>query len=196
MNKNIWHIAPIELYIISQIRIIRLELGVTAQEISLYLNKNSRYIGHMESSANNSKYSDEILSEIAVFFTKKAKDLQNSFKKSGDNTIIKTDYSIYDFYPKDVLSDEKVVKKIDPIPKGSGPTVTLNAIIEFTDFFKKARTLKEIVEKCNDVQNENWQASDFTRPLERVVKGNNKRLEIILKDGLNTYILAKKQKKV
>lgn len=196
MNKNVWYIAPIELYIIVQIRKIRLELGITAQEISLYLNKSSRYIGHMESSANNSKYSDEILSEIAVFFTKKAKELQSSFKESGDNTNIKTDYTIYDFYPKDILSDEKVVKEINPIPDGSGPTVTLNALIEFTDFFKKGRILKEIVDKCNEVQKENWQASDFTRPLERAVKGNSKRLEVILKDGLNTYILAKKQKKV
>src|SRR5690606_22271034 len=150
----------------------------------------------IESSAHNAKYNDEILSQIALYFTQIAKEKQQEFLNAGDPTSIKTEYTIYDFYPKEILSDEKVIKEIPGIPEGSGPASTLNALIEATDFFKTARTLKEIVLKANEVQNKNWEASDFTRPLERAVKGTNKRLEIILDgNGLNTYILARKQKK-
>lgn len=195
MAKTIWYLAPIELYLIIRIRIIRLELGVTAKEVSLFLKKNPKYIGHIESSAHNAKYSDEILSSVALYLTERARSKQKELIKENDNNIIQTDYTIHDFYPTEILGDEKVVKKIDPIPPGSGPTVTLNALIEATNFFKTARTLKEIVAKANKVQNQNWEASNFTQPLENAVKGKNKRLEVVLKDGLNTYILAKKQKK-
>lgn len=195
MNKNTWFLFPIELYIITEIRKIRLELDISAEDISKELGKNEKYIGHMESGGNNSKYSDDILSKIAVYFTETAKSRQEELTESGDNSTIKTEYTIHDFYPRDILSDEKVVKEIPPIPPGSGPASTLNALIELTDFFKTAKTLKEIVSKASEVQHQNWEASDFTRPLERAVKEKNKRLDIVLKDGLNTYILAKKPKK-
>ncbi|TJZ53784.1 hypothetical protein FAZ15_17315 [Sphingobacterium olei] len=195
MNKNTWFIFPIELYIIIQIRKIRLELDISGEDISDYLEKNEKYIGHMESAGNNSKYNDEILSQIAIYFTKIANERQKELLKLKDHTIIKTEYTIHDFYPTEILSNEKVIKEIPPIPSGSGPAPTLNALIEATDFFKKARTLNEIVTKANEVQNENWEASDFTRPLDRAVKGKNQRLKIILNEsGLNTYILTKKSK--
>ena len=197
MAKKIWHLAAIELFIIVRIRLIRLELGVTGEEISEFLGKNEKYIGNIESGAHNAKYNDEILSSIALYLTERAKEKQEEFIKENDNTIIKTEYTIHDFYPTEILSDQKVIKEIPPIPPGSGPAPTLNALIEATAFFKIARPLKEIVNKANKVQNQNWEASDFTRPLERAVKGKNKRLEVILNDsGLNTYILPKKQKKV
>jgi len=196
MEKNNWFLMPIELYIIIKIRAIRLDLGITAEEISLFLEKNPKYIGHIESNAHNAKYNDEVLSSIALYLTERAKEKQKEFIKENDSTIIKTEYNIYDFYPTEILSDEKVIKEIPPIPSGSGPTPTLNALIEATDFFKKARTLKEIVEKANKEQSQNWEASNFTRSLERAVKGKNKRLKVILNDnGLNTYILLKKPKK-
>lgn len=194
MIKKVWYLSPIELYIIIQVRITRLELNISAGDISLYLKKNLKYIGNIESSAHNSKYSDEILSLIAKFFSDKAKEKQKELSNSEDNALIKTEYTIYDFYPTEVLSDEKVVKEIPPIPKGSGPVITLNALIESSDFFKKAKAVNEIVDKCNKIQNQNWAAKDFTKALERAVKGNNKRLDVVLKDGLNTYILAKQKK--
>ncbi len=67
--------------------------------------------------------------------------------------------------------------------------------MEDQTFFRKAKTLNEIVIKANEVQNQNWEAKDFTRPLERAVKGNGKRLKIVLKGDLNTYILVSKHKK-
>lgn len=195
MAEKKWYLAPVELYLILVVRSIRLELGISGEEISKHLKMNKKYIGNIESSAHNAKYNDEILSSIALYFTQIAKEKQNELSKR-DHELIKTDYTIYDFYPAEILSDEKVIKKIDPIPIGSGPTGTLNALIESTNFFKTAKALNEIVAKANKVQNQNWEASNFTQPLENAVKGKNKRLDIILKDGLNTYILAKKQKKV
>lgn len=196
MNKNTWYLFPIELYIIIAVRNIRFELGISGEDISEHLEKNDKYIGHMESAGNNSKYNDEILSEIAVYFSQIAKIRQQELKDSGDNSIIKTEYTIYDFYPTEILSNDKVLKEIPPIPPGVGPAPTLNALIEDQTFFKKAKTLNEIVIKANEVQHQKWEAKDFTRPLERAVKGKNKRLEVILKRDLNTYILANKQKKV
>jgi len=196
MATNNWFLFPIELYLIIQVRLIRLDLNIVAEELSNFLKKGEKYIGHIESSAHNSKYNDQILSEIAVYFSQIAKIRQQELKDSGDSTIIKTEYTIYDFYPKEVLSNDKVLKEIPPIPPGIGPAPTLNALIEDPTFFKRARTLNEIVNKANEVQHQKWEAKDFTRPLERAVKGKNKRLEVILKGDLNTYILANKQKKV
>ncbi len=192
MNKHIWYLSPIELYIIIQVRKIRLDLDIPAEAISRFLKKNEKYIGHMESAGNNSKYTDEILSLIAVYFTLRAKEKQKELIEANDNTIIQTEYTIHDFYPTEILGDEKVVKKIDPIPPGSGPTITLNALIESTDFFKKARTVNEIVTECNALQNQNWKANSFSQPLASAVK--RKQLVIILENGLNTYIKPKKRK--
>ncbi|PRD56708.1 hypothetical protein [Sphingobacterium gobiense] len=197
MEKKTWYLSPIELFIITTIRSIRLELGITGEEISTFLKKNPKYIGHIESNAHNGKYSDEVLSNVAIYITEKAKEKQKELIDNNDITVIKTEYTIHDFYPVEILSDEKIIKKIDPIPTGSGPTGTINALIEATNFFRKAKTLAEVVAKANKVQDQNWEASNFTQVLENAVKGKNKRLEVILNDsGLNTYILPKKQKKV
>jgi len=196
MNKNTWYLFQIELYIIIAVRTIRFELGISGEDISEHLEKNEKYIGHMESAANNSKYNDEVLSEIAIYFSEIAKIKQQELKDSGDSSIIKTEYTIYDFYPSEILSNDKVLKEIPPIPPGIGPAPTLNALIEDQTFFKKAKSLNEIVIKANEVQNQNWEAKDFTRPLDRAVKGRSKRLKVVLKGDLNTYILIGKQKKV
>ncbi|MGJ1325582.1 hypothetical protein [Sphingobacterium multivorum] len=195
MATNIWFLFPIELYLIIQVRRIRLDLNIVAEELSNFLKKGEKYIGHIESRAHNSKYNDEILNEIAIYFSQIAKMRQQELKDSGDSSIIKTDYRIYDFYPAEILSNDKVLKEVPPIPPGAGPAPTLNALMEDQTFFRKAKTLNEIVIKANEVQNQNWEAKDFTRPLERAVKGNGKRLKIVLKGDLNTYILVSKHKK-
>lgn len=193
MSNKIWYLFPIELYIIIQVRKIRLDLNITTKEISDYLNRNEKYIGHMESAANNSKYNDEVLNDIAIYFTLKASELQQKYNTENNGLKIKTEYTIYDFYPNEILDDNKVIKTIPPIPEGSGPTGTLNALIESTDFFAVYRTLKEIVEKANEVQKQTWEGSNFTQPLENAVK--NKRLSLTITNGLNSYTLAKIQKK-
>lgn len=41
--------------------------------------------------------------------------------------------------------------------------------------------------KSNELQNQTWEAKDFTRPLHRAVRGPNKSLIVVLnKQGLNT----------
>lgn len=184
-------ISPIQLYSLIAVRRIRLHYGISAQELAKGIGKSINYIGTMENEQNEGGYNDTVLTEIAQYISAKIKEYPESLLEIKG----KMEYSIYDFYPSEILSDEKVVKKIDPIPLGSGPTGTLNALIESTNFFKTAKTLKEIVTKANKVQNQNWEPSNFTQPLENAVKGKNKRLDVILKDGLNTYTLAKKQKK-
>ncbi|VTR43687.1 hypothetical protein [Sphingobacterium thalpophilum] len=185
-------ISPIQLYNINAVRRIRIHFNLSASQLSKGIGKSANYIGTMENEQNEGSYSDEVLSEIVLYINKLITEnpaLELEFEG-------KTHYTIYDLYPSDVLSNEKVVKKVDPIPLGSGPTVTLNAMIESTDFFKSPRTLKEIVEESNKVQNRNWVLQDFTQPLENAVKGRNKRLKVVLKGDVNTYILINKQKKV
>lgn len=185
-------ISPIQLYNITAVRRIRLYYGISAQDLSLGIGKSPNYIGTMENEQIEGSYSDTILTQIAQY-------INDIIKNHPDRALEikgKTNYTIYDFYPTEILSNEKVIKKVDPIPYGSGPTITLNSLIESTDFFKKARTLNEIVAKSNAVQNKKWVAQDFTQPLENAVKGKNKRLDVVLKDGLNTYTLTRKQKKV
>ncbi|MFC7523138.1 hypothetical protein ACFQRK_04250 [Parapedobacter sp. GCM10030251] len=184
-------ISPIQLYSLIAVRRIRLHYGISAQNLAIGIGKSINYIGTMENEQVAGGYDDTVLTDIAKYISDKVKSLPESELEIKG----KRDYTIYDFYPAEILSDEKVIKQIDPIPPGSGPSVTLNALIESSNFFKKARMLNEIVEKCNSIQNQNWTSNDFTQQLDRATKAGNKKLEIVLKDGLNTYILAKKQKK-
>ncbi|PRD54699.1 hypothetical protein [Sphingobacterium gobiense] len=187
------YISPIQLYNLTTIRRIRLHYGISAQDLSLGIGKSINYIGTMENEQTAGSYDDTIMTEIAQCITEKIKDYQNEELEIST----KREYNIYDFYPTEILSDEKVVKSIAPIPNSYGPSPTLNALIEFSNFFSQPRTLNDIVEKCNSIQNQNWVSNDFTKQLSRATKGKNKRLEVILNSsGLNTYILPKKQKKV
>ena len=186
------YISPIQLYNLTTIRRIRLHYGISAQDLSRGIGKSINYIGTMENEQTAGSYDNTIMTEIAQYITEKIKDYQNAELEIST----KRQYNIYDFYPNEILSDERIVKSIPPIPNGYGPSATLNALIEFSDFFKKPRTLNEIVEKCNSIQNQRWISNDFTQQLSRATKGVRKRLEIVLKDGLNTYILPKMQKNV
>lgn len=191
MSKSIF-IFPVQLYNIKAVRRIRIHFNISAKELSEGINKSANYVGTMENDQSEGSYGDTVLSDIIAYINRFiSEDSSLELEAEGKNH-----YTIYDLYPSEILSNEKIIKKIDPIPIGSGPTITLNAIIESTVFFKKARTLKEIVEECNRIQSKDWILQDFTQPLENAVKGNNKRLDVILKDGLNTYILIKKPKKV
>ncbi|WP_270090344.1 hypothetical protein [Sphingobacterium sp. SYP-B4668] len=181
---TIEYLSPLDLYIIIKVKFYRLELGISPKELSIHLDRNKNYIGNIESSAHNGKYNDSVLNHIAAYFAHKAKERQSPSK---------VEFSIHDFYPTDILSDNRVIKAIPYILNESGPTGTLNSLIESTDFFKTKRTLKEIVEKANEVQNQTWEGSNFTQPLENAVK--NKRLNLTISDGLNSYKLAKIQKK-
>ena len=45
MNKE-WYLTPYELLTIITVRTIRLSLGISGEELSLYLGKSKKYIGH------------------------------------------------------------------------------------------------------------------------------------------------------
>ncbi|MFD2555239.1 hypothetical protein [Sphingobacterium tabacisoli] len=181
---NIEYLSPLDLYIIIKVKFYRLELGIPPKELSSHLDRNKNYIGNIESSAHNGKYNDSVLNDIAAYFTQKAKERKSTSK---------VEFSIHDFYPTDILSDNRVIKDIPHILSESGPTGTLNSLIESTDFFKTKKTLKEIVKKANEVQNQTWKGSNFTQPLENAVK--SERLTLTIIDGLNSYTLTKNKKK-
>lgn len=171
-------ITPTQQYNIDSIRRIRLELDIVSEELSLISSpsKHLKYIGNIESSRGKGFYTDAAMVKIASYFSKVAKERQKELIESGSNDRIKTEYSIRDFYPPKPLEDKLQIKTSIPIPKGVGPTVTLNAVIETEDFFDRERTLKEIVSYCNKFDNKNWKESDFTATLERAVgKGKLKK---------------------
>lgn len=192
---NIWYLTPFELLTIIIIRNIRLELGISGDELSLYLDKSKKYIAVIESAASYSKYTEDILPQIAIYFTKIAKEIEH--KLGGENLPVnfKTEYSILDLQPSEILDRDKVVKEIPPIPEGTGSSATLNAVIETTDFFDTARALQEIVDYCNKLQKQNWEGSDFTAALSRATKEKNKRLDVKLVNKINTYIVYKPKTK-
>ncbi|WP_343566106.1 hypothetical protein [Sphingobacterium sp.] len=193
--ENIWYLTPFELLTIIIVRNIRLELGISGEELSLYLDKSKKYIAVIESAASYSKYTEEMLLKIAIYFTEIAKEIES--KHGGENlpANFKNEYSILDLQPSEILERDKVVKEIPSIPEGTGSSATLNAVIETSDFFDTARTLQEIVDYCNKLQNQNWKGSDFTAALSRATKKKNKRLEVKLVNEINTYIIYKSKTK-
>lgn len=186
-----WLLTPYELFTIIIVRNTRLDLNITAQELSEFLKKSAKYIGNIESAKSNSKYTEEVLFQIAIYFTIKAKEIEREHGKEILPVNFKTEYSILDLQPSEILDREKVIKEIPPIPAGTGSAATLSAVIETTDFFEIARTLPEIIDYCNNIQNQNWKGSDFTSALSRATKGENKRLEVKLVKGINTYVAYK-----
>lgn len=185
---NVWYLTPFEILTIIIVRNIRLELGISGEELSLHLEKSKKYIAVIESTASYSKYTNEVLLKIAIYFTEIAKKIEHEHRKENLPVNFKTEYSILDLQPSEILDREKVIKQIPPIPAGTGSSATLNAVIETTDFFDIARTLQEIVDYCNKLQSQNWKGSDFTSALSRATKGKNKRLEVKLIREINTYI--------
>ena len=188
MINKIWLLTPYELATIIIVRNIRLDLNITARELSEFLKKSIKYIGNIESAKSNSKYTEEVLFQIAVYFTQIAQEIEREHGRENLPVNFKTEYSILDLQPSEILGRDKVVKEIPPIPAGTGSSATLNAVIETTDFFEIARTLQEIVDYCNKIQKQNWKGSDFTSALSRASKGKNKRLEVKLIREINTYV--------
>lgn len=192
--KKEWYLTPYELLTIIIVRTIRLSLGISGEELSLYLGKSKEYIGHIESKASALKYSEEVLYHIATYFSLKAEERKKECIANGEPIDFETSYTNLDLQPSEIQSRDKVLKVIPPIPPGAGSASTLNAVIESTKFFDQARTLEEIVNHCNKLQNQTWTSSDFTDALSRAVKGKNKRLEVVIVNGRNTYIKYKAKK--
>lgn len=166
---NEFKITPTRQYNIDAIKNIRLELDISGGELSLEISptQNRTFVGSIESAGNNAAYTDNMMNQIAIYFTKIAKKRQAELDEIPDNTIkLKTDYTIYDFYPKKPLSEVLQIKTNSLIPRDAGPTATLNGLIE-TGFFDTQRSLKDVVNEANKAQDQTWGTSDFTAILQR-----------------------------
>lgn len=156
--KNPALISQLHLYIINAIRRIRLELGLTQRDISRILSPeaDNNLLGSIESNFRNEKYTDENLNKLAKAFSKINAD---------------KDYTIYDFYPKEALSEILVEKLVIDIPKNLGPTGSLILLLEKKDtFFDNWHNAKEITNYCNSCMTTDWKATDFTSVIARAVE--------------------------
>lgn len=190
MGSEKW-ITPIQLYNIVSIRTYRFDLELSGADISSGIEKSPNFIGSIEN--GEGYYTDSVMNDVASYFSKAAKEKQAFLKSQKSKKKIKTDYTIYDFYPKKPLPETKVIKTIDPIPKGSGPTITFNAVLETSDFFDVPRRLSEIVAHCNQLQNQKWEGSDFTQTISRLVKKG--RLQEVTVEGKFTAYMKPEEEK-
>jgi len=179
MAKDI-KIAPVEQYIIDQVRKIRISLNITAESLSTKVSPSGSvaFIGNIESSVTPTTYTDHHLNIIARIFSEHARDLNDD--------SIKADYTIYDFYPEKPLNDHPLTKTAVPILKQDGPTSALNEIIDKTNYLDEPKTLKQITEYSNQERNREWKPNNFTSPIGEAVK-NKKIKRIDLKDGSVKY---------
>lgn len=67
MGKNILK-SKIDWYVISQIRTIRLEQGMSQEELAIHLNLSRGFIGHIESPSFIAKYNLDQINQIAKLF--------------------------------------------------------------------------------------------------------------------------------
>lgn len=178
MSKEI-KIAPVDQYIIDQVRRIRKELGITAENLSEKVSpsKNIAFIGNIESSVKAATYTDHNLNIIARIFS----------EHTNKN------YTIYDFYPENFLDDNPIVKTALKLPSVPGPARILRNLIA-SDYFDDARTLREITEKANEIEKMNWLPNSFSSPTHYAV-GKNQLIRIDLQDGSVMYQKAPAVKK-
>ena len=172
-------IAPVEQYIINEVRKIRQQLNITAEELSQNVSpsQDKSLIGNIESSVKAATYTDHNLNIIARIFTEKARNTENSSSKK--------EYTVYDFYPQDYVDDQPVIKTASKIVMPEGPAAALKKMIQ-TDFFINAKTIKEITDYANEIQNMNWKSTNFTSTVSYAAeKGELVRID--LQDGGVVY---------
>ena len=153
-------ISSLHNYIINIVRSIRLELDITQQNLSKQITPYSEtnLVGLVESDKTETCYNDNHLNIIAKFFSERAKLLGKE----------KIDYTVYDLYPYESLSEKLVPKTIDLLPKGLHATGTLNLLLEKKDlFFDEWHTVKEITTYCNSFMSQEWKTTDFTSVISR-----------------------------
>lgn len=164
-------IFPVQQYIINSVRTIRLELHMTAEELSKQVSPSGSLslIGNIESPKSIATYTDQILNAIALVYT----------EVSRSKNLGSKDYTIFDFYPKKPVKDILQVKTKIDILEESGPTGTVNAILETKDFFNKPRTIREITDYCNSFYSKDWKSNNLTSTLEYAVrKAKLKKIEL------------------
>ncbi|MCF0055144.1 helix-turn-helix domain-containing protein [Dyadobacter sp. CY356] len=71
MNK----LSPIEQYVIDQVKRRRLELGISQKELSFHLEVSEGYVGLVESSKTDDKYSLKRINDLAIILHCSPRDL-------------------------------------------------------------------------------------------------------------------------
>lgn len=172
--KKAVHISILSLYIINAVRKARLELGLSQRDVSriLYPESSTNLIGGIESDQQPDKYNDDHLNKIAKAFTKIARELQSELDSVPETSAkIKTEYTIFNFYPPEPLPEGEQIKTIEKIPKELRATGTLNLLLEQNDpFILQWRSVREITDHCNSLIDKNWKSTDFTAVLDRAEK--------------------------
>jgi len=179
MSKEI-KIAPVEQYIIDQVRKIRLELQITAESLSKEVSPSGStgFIGNIESAVKAATYTDHNLNIIAKVFSEKAAQLNHE--------SIKKDYTLYDFYPENFLDDQPRIKTSVIIPRKEGSTNALNGLIEDLIYFTEPKSQRQITDDTNAKENMDRKAESFSSPLNYAVK-KKKLIKIELADGAVLY---------
>lgn len=171
-------------YIIDAIRIIRLNLGLSQRDVSRFISPetDTNILGKIESPFKNASYTDQNLNLIAHGFSKRTQELLRETSKNSGEFDIKSEYTVFDFYPKKPLGDSLQLKRRIEIPLNLGPSGILNAILETKDFLDSPRSIREITDYCNSFNDSKWKSTNFTSTLEYAVrKGKLKKTE--LSDG-------------
>lgn len=182
-------VLPVTQFIIDRVREIRLELGLSQRDVSKFISpdSDSNLLGGIEGLKRNNGYTDHNLNIIAQGFTEHALQLLSELDEDAKKySNIKSEYTIYDFYPKMPLSDIPQPKTKLEIPENTGPSGNLNAVLETKDFLDQPRSIREITDYFNSFNNKNWKPNNLTSTLEYAVrKGKLKRME--MPDGAVLY---------
>jgi len=183
MPKEI-KIAPVEQYIIDQIRKIRLSLNITAELLSKNItpSESAGLVGNVESSASKTTYTSHNLNLIADFFTKHAKMLK-------DDSVQK-EYTIYDFYPPEPLEDLPIVKSTYEIPRKIGPTFIVADMLENTNFLDSPKTITQVTDYINAHYDVKYKSTNINSALKQA--GKKDLLEINMTEELRVTYQKKK----
>lgn len=178
-------IAPVEQYIIDQVRDIRNKLKITAEDLSEKVSPSGSggFIGNIESAKLPAVYTDHSLNIIARIFTEHAASLNDD--------SLKKEYTLYDFYPKNKLDDLPIEKHIEKIPLGDGPTKGLYNLIKSGKALETAQSITQITDEINKNENTAYKTTNITSSVHQAVKtGVLERVD--LAEGKVGYKVTKK----
>lgn len=162
--QNIVKVSSIHLYIINNIKKIRINLGFSYKDIAgvLDIDPINNPLGAIEGKSSTASYTDIQLNKLARAFTDKSHEL-------GYNIT----YTLNDFYPPTHFEEkmvDKIIVKIEPKELGQTGTLQLLVTEEKDSFFDEWRTAREIAEYCGNIAEKKWGAKDFTFVIDQAVK--------------------------
>ncbi len=145
--QNITEIPFLSLHIINEVRIRRLALGITQQQLSRKLNHSDTYVGQIESK----KKTQYPVSEWV-------------------NLAINLNCIVDDLLPKEKYNNQSnpVEKIITVIDKRMGPVWMIHSLIE-SGFFDTPQTLNQIAIRCNMDLEEKHKSNYFSFALDKYV---------------------------